>query len=175
MTKRELEYCQWLISTKYVKNAWIVGGSLLREDSKDIDILAQYSFDADEIVDPIKVLDIPLDTVVEGVYEQYHGASPVDEGGDFVIKLVPEPFMCRPIDVLGVSTQMTDGGISEYMKKWFPLSIQCIAKSLFTGEVIDDSNQHSDIVFASELCSNKYLTKYKGYYPDKKFYRITLL
>lgn len=156
-----------LLRRDNIQDAWIAGGSLLRKESPDIDVIVYTKsqfFRAD--ADWYNFGDFK----VQSIHEQY---SVSDEGKDLIIKLT-HPAM-RPVDLLFVSSQMPKGGIKEYMQMYFPFSIQCTAVSLYTWDTVgnlDFSDQNSDIVICSKSATDEYIEKYKGYYPDKTFYKV---
>lgn len=74
----------------------------------------------------------------------------------------------RPVDLLVCSGQFTT--IEEYMKKYFPFSIQCIARDVLNWERVEDHSMSGcSFILVGDRSDDTYLEKYKQYYPDKLF------
>jgi len=149
-----------------VHNAWVVGGALLRYDSKDIDVVLH----TDSVQGSLKLCHVLCGDVweIQKVCDVY---SKIDVGKDLIIKLVPKDrtLKVRPVDLLVASNQMNIG-ISKYMHKYFPLDIQEVAVSLMSGVQCGIVKTDPCIIMLNEgFDDGKYLAKYKKYYPDAKF------
>lgn len=165
-----LEYdtlCEMLIPQKKdIVDAWVIGGSLLRQDSKDIDVLVKIrNYDSNvHFYNGIYS--------VGSIYERY---SAIDKSKDRIIKLTPTleyTYKARPVDLLIVSDQMPGNDISRYMRDVFPLDIQEVSHSIFTGINIGVIRRDPAIIQVKKWVS-RYSTidKYKKYYPNAKFFQ----
>lgn len=180
ITQFERFECTKLVRKDFIKDAWIVGGSLNRKDSKDIDIIVKTK-------EPICATDIDAMTFgsfeVKSIHDQYLNECPQGsiKDKDLIVKLW-HPKM-RDVDLLFVSSQMDVMTIKDYMRVYFPLSIQMRAVSLFTWDGtglekvtnwITGSGTHipdipDGIVVAKPNIDDDYFSKYRSYFPSHTF------
>ena len=184
-----------------VVKTYIAGGALLREDSKDIDVLicterfnAGMYFDENSNIDDDGYFTDEYDHAI--IIEQMHALDWVDEiefffqydneeadsGKDIIIKVYVEDG--RDIDLLigSESWKKKDSfgcahalNVREYMQKYFPMSVQCIALDLDDGRVYASDVWHLGVKYNSiyyirqDASSSDYKKKYSLYYPDVGF------
>ena len=184
ISKKEHEAIRSLLRSGMVCDAWIVGGSLLRKDSKDIDVVVYIpnTLAAEDFRQATRCNDIDLggfDLLEIFDYYKNEDADPVTSGKDIIVKLVHSDPEIRPVDLLVASFQYAQLAglgvlpIEAYMNRYFPFSIQCVACNVYNPDVVvDNSYSDSSSIIVSDRADQKYIDKYKSYYPDKTFYRI---
>lgn len=164
----EQQFCNNLVGIEGVQEAWVAGGSLMRTESKDVDIIVLM--DEELTVDDLP--DFEFDGYcLEVVHKNYSGDT--DDNVDFVIKLYSEKGD-RPIDLLVVSSRSFDK-IELYMMTHFPVTAQMIAVNVATGVETNRTSVPLGEKPRYITINNRYpaysayAAKYMKYYPDAVF------
>lgn len=187
--QRVLDCVQCIQEVSGVDEAHIVGGALLRQDSKDIDVLVKTTntTHGDAIYETRSRLFRKCSDFVNTVNVFYQYGED-DSSKDCIIKVG-----CRHgrgIDLLLTNNDWVLSDkysrevspfspyttpIVSYMERYFPLSIQCIALNIHTGE-INTSQYHDAALKCNTILVKKpngddtsYIDKYKEYYPGVRF------
>lgn len=138
-----------------IEDIYIVGGSLLRKNSPNIDILIHTNLNELEIINNIKC--------------NYDLLSKIDYSAinnDKIAVIEIE----NNIQILFVNKSFKkSGNIINYMNEYFPLSIQRIAFCLRTFNLFCYSELNNKYILVEDFCHKKHIEKYKKYYPDKIF------
>lgn len=178
ITALERFECTKLVRQDFIRDAWIVGGALNRKESKDIDILVHTKTPMDRYY--LNYMSFGSFEIAS-IHEQY---GVMDGGKDLIVKLT-HPRM-RNVDLLFTCTHMeSHWTIQDYMRRYFPLSIQMKAVSLFTWEstgLQEAANwvtstgkfmhlSHMEgVIFCKGTVSDDFYVRYRNYFPEHTFF-----
>lgn len=153
------------------------GGSLLPHPTRDYDILIFDSgWDAkraDSFWSNYKEMGFSSYEIFasyDGEGTELEGMPCIDDATDFIVKLAIGSiefdliYVNPDISLKEAATERI--GVMKYMKDHFPLSCQCIAQDILTGERIGHVSVETIVVYKM-LDSYK---KYQEYYPDAYFH-----
>lgn len=157
------------IETLHSGKCYLAGGSLLPHRTKDYDVLIiDHGWDLERIFIFWNRFSEMGFTSCQ-IIEKYEDENDEDQGTIAVVKLTHESGI--EIDLLYadedcVEQNLNDAGkVMSYMYRYFPLSCQCLAQDIATGQRIGEVNV-SCIVYRH---FGPHVSKYKRYYPDAIF------